>query len=109
MLGGTKRQAEKAIEVAQSAHLAATAAATAAKTATDFMAGLATASQRALELGAENKAKHEGHEMLCAQRQNQILKSLGGLWWVVLISAGTLIVSMAGLVVSLLFHGVKAL
>lgn len=57
-------------------------------------------------------ARLEKHEAVCQQRQGAILATLGklegavqGLWWLVLIGAGTLICGMASLIVVLLLHG----
>lgn len=56
-------------------------------------------------------ARLEKHEAVCEQRQGAILATLGklegavhGLWWLVLIGAGTLICGMASLIVVLIFH-----
>jgi hypothetical protein len=60
---------------------------------------------------AANWARLEKHEAVCEQRQGAILATLGklegavhGLWWLVLIGAGTLISGMASLIVVLVFH-----
>jgi hypothetical protein len=56
-------------------------------------------------------ARLEKHEAVCEQRQGAILATLGkleaavhGLWWLVLVGAGTLICGMASLIVALVFH-----
>lgn len=41
------------------------------------------------------------HEAVCAERWAEVRRSISGLWTIVVVSAGTLIIGMAGLIVTL--------
>jgi len=98
--------ASRAMNLAQEAKSSADAALIAARTASDAVSKAAEAINRSSAETVEVRGKLQTHEAVCAQRQGQILNSLKGLWWVVLVSAGTLIVGMAGLLSTVLVsHG----
>lgn len=44
------------------------------------------------------------HEAVCAERWGQIRSSVKGLWWITMVSAGTLICGQAGLIITLMLH-----
>jgi len=47
------------------------------------------------------------HEAVCAERWAQIRSSVRAIWWLILVSAGTVICGQAGLIVTLVLrpHG----
>jgi hypothetical protein len=66
---------------------------------------------KAQERAMQAIARLEKHEAVCEERQAAILATLmkvegavHGLWWLMLVGAGTLICGMASLIVLLLFH-----
>ena len=63
-----------------------------------------TAANAATQLAAKADARIQAHEKLCEILQRQLLGSLNGLWWIVLVSAGALICGMGGLIVTLVVH-----
>ena len=49
-------------------------------------------------------AKLNTHEEVCAERWQQLRKSMDALWWVVMVSAGALITGMATIIFTSLLH-----
>lgn len=67
--------------------------------------------QRAMEAAQRANERVDGHERLCAERyqnvadtMDDVLSSLRGLWKIILITGGTLIVGMAGILAHQIFH-----
>ena len=59
---------------------------------------------RALTEAGMAMEKIANHEALCAQRQGQIIKSLGGLWKIVVSVGGTIISFETFLLINQIFH-----
>lgn len=49
-------------------------------------------------------ARLSAHEAVCAERWGQIRASVKALWWLIFVSAGTLICGQAGLIVTLVMR-----